>query len=648
MAQPKQSVNAKGLKEYNHKGFLASNSGANNVDSPLYPAIGDAMFFDAVSTVTVTDSNPAKLVLDIEEGVYADVKPQTKYYYNELKIQGVLGGKAVNKNKEALHDQHEGEHFVLYLDGIPHHQQQLAVEIAFRVVTHPHYFIKKEQGKNRPPQWQAHIGTQSALIWGIHRGQKDYTGKNIVPDHVHIFRSMQCISDKNYIVDFQNGRPKAVIDAINPNRRNVLPSMSLARNDIKASVQEQINEAWAKAGIDAKVNFGTLQDPIGVASVIKSQQITTEAEENNEPVAEVAQKHINDQSLSEEDISDSLNNLGNLDEESIEKLETIIKKTAFDSVQQVKLKQSRIKDLMAEIVKEEQELQAINKGILYEAKYIHAKNLLNETSRKLESVNKELEEANKLNDDFNKKIVENTNTISNLNDELARERKYNEEQEFQLNQLEAELELEKNINEENSALITTLTDKNTVLTANLEVEQEKTAELTAENADLKEKHKVEIATLRSEFAQKLVKYRKNFMARVKNKVATAVEHAIQAFRDNELPSLLKDATTKAVSEYKLKELPGKLRKVREEEAKKSEKEIKALTNDVSTLKTNVNTLTADKDTLQKDFDELFKASKEKATEMNNEIARLKEILKSNGINPDGDNSPKKPKNDNKI
>ncbi|MFS8295760.1 hypothetical protein RPF65_24250, partial [Enterobacter hormaechei subsp. steigerwaltii] len=225
------------------------------------------------------------------------------------------------------------------------------------------------------------------------------------------------------------------------------------------------------------------------------------------------------------------------------KLEDIIKKTAFDSVQQVKLKQSRIKDLMAEIVKEEQELQAINKGILYEAKYIQTKNLLNETSRKLESVNKELEEANKLNDEFNEKIIENTNTISNLNDELARERKYNEEQELQLNQLETELETERNINAKNSALITTLTDKNTVLTANLEVEQEKTAELTAENAELKEKHKVEIATLRSEFAQKLVKYRKNFVARVKNKVATAVEHAIQAFKDHQLPSLLKDATT---------------------------------------------------------------------------------------------------------
>ncbi|WP_163375323.1 hypothetical protein, partial [Enterobacter hormaechei] len=167
-----------------------------------------------------------------------------------------------------------------------------------------------------------------------------------------------------------------------------------------------------------------------------------------------------------------------------------------------------------------------------------------------------LEESNKLNDEFNEKIIENTNTISNLNDELARERKYNEEQELQLNQLETELETERNINAKNSALITTLTDKNTVLTANLEVEQEKTAELTAENAELKEKHKVEIATLRSEFAQKLVKYRKNFVARVRNKVATAVEHAIQAFKDNQLPSLLKDATTKAVSEYKLKELPG--------------------------------------------------------------------------------------------
>ncbi|HCB1464673.1 TPA: hypothetical protein MYO40_005309, partial [Citrobacter freundii] len=315
---------------------------------------------------------------------------------------------------------------------------------------------------------------------------------------------------------------------------------------------------------------------------IKSEKLKKEAEENNKPLADVAQEHINDESLDDEEISDSLMQHGNLSEQSIEKLESIINKTAFDSNEQVRRKQAQIKELMAELVEREQELQAINKGILYEAKYIHAKNLLNETSRKLESVNKELEESNKLNDEFNEKIIENTNTISNLNDELARERKYNEEQELQLNQLETELETERNINAKNSALITTLTDKNTVLTANLEVEQEKTAELTAENAELKEKHKVEIATLRSEFAQKLVKYRKNFVARVRNKVATAVEHAIQAFKDNQLPSLLKDATTKAVSEYKLKELPGKLKKVREEEATKSAKEIKALTNDVNT------------------------------------------------------------------
>ena len=424
--------------------------------------------------------------------------------------------------------------------------------------------------------------------------------------------------------------------------------MSLARHDIRANVQAQINEALKAAGIDATIELGTLQDKIGAAEDIKSDKINKEAEENNKPLADVAQEHINDESLDEEEIADSVRQYGNLTEETIDKLEGIVNKTAFDSNEQVRRKQAQIKELMAELVEREQELQAINKGILYEAKYIHAKNLLNETSRKLEAVNKELEESNKLNDEFNEKIIENTNTISNLNDELARERKYNEEQELQLNQLEADLELEKNINAENSELITTLTDKNAVLAANLEVEQEKTAELTAENAELKEKHKVEIATLRSEFAQKLVKYRKNFVARVRNKVATAVEHAIQAFKDNQLPSLLKDATTKAVSEYKLKELPGKLKKVREEEAKKSAKEIEALTNDVSTLKTNVNTLTADKDTLQKDFDELFNASKEKATEMNNEIARLKEILKSNGINPDGDNSPKKPKNDKKI
>ncbi|HGK4731617.1 TPA: hypothetical protein ACJ2XU_005216 [Klebsiella pneumoniae] len=641
-------VNAKGLKTYNHQGFLTSNSGANSSDSPLYPTQEDAYYIDAWSGIEITDPNPAKLVKDIEEGVYDKVHFPTKRFLNDLKVKDLAGGlKKFNKLHE-LDEQPEGEHFVFYLDGVPKHLQSKTREIIIREISHPDFIFRKEQNSGRKPQIIVNKGLQSVLAWGIHRNQTDHLG-NVIPDHFHLFRSAHCITDKNYGVSTNDkGEFIPFINAANPNKRIVNAALLLKDNKVRTIVENQINMALAAAGIEATVTLGSLQEEIGATDEIKSEKLKKEAEENNKPLADVAQEHINDESLDDEEISDSLMQHGNLSEQSIEKLESIINKTAFDSNEQVRRKQSQIKELMAELVEREQELQAINKGILYEAKYIHAKNLLNETSRKLESVNKELEESNKLNDEFNEKIIENTNTISNLNDELARERKYNEEQELQLNQLETELKTERNINAENSALITTLTDKNTVLAANLELEQGKTAELTAENAELKEKHKVEIATLRSEFAQKLVKYRKNFVARVKNKVATAVEHAIQAFRDNELPSLLKDATTKAVSEYKLKELPGKLRKVREEEAKKSEKEIKALTNDVSTLKTNVNTLTADKDTLQKDFDELFNASKEKATEMNNEIARLKEILKSNGINPDGDNSPKKPKNDNKI
>lgn len=641
-------VSAKGLKDYNHQGFLTSNSGANSSDSPLYPSQEDAYYIDAWSGVEVTDPNPAKLVKDIEEGIYNNVTFPTKTFLNDLKLKNLAGGQKQTKDLDKLAGQTEGEHFVFYLDGVPQHLQPKAREIIIRVLSHPDYITKKDQGGNRAAKWTVHKGLQSVLAWGIHRNQTNHLG-NVIPDHFHVFRSIHCITDKNYGVRFDKDDTKPIpyVDARDPDKRFVNAAMSLARHDIRANVQAQINEALKAAGIEATIELGTLQDKIGAAEDIKSEKLNKEAEENNKPLADVAQEHINDESLDEEEISDSVRQYGNLSEETIDKLEGIVNKTAFDSNEQVRRKQAQIKELMAELVEREQELQAINKGILYEAKYIHAKNLLNETTRKLEAVNKELEESNKLNDEFNEKIIENTNTISNLNDELARERKYNEEQELQLNQLEADLELEKNINAENSELITTLTDKNAVLAANLEVEQEKTAELTAENAELKEKHKVEIATLRSEFAQKLVKYRKNFVARVRNKVATAVEHAIQAFKDNQLPSLLKDATTKAVSEYKLKELPGKIRKIREEEATKSANEIKALTNDVSILKTNVETLTADKDTLQKDFDELFNASKEKATEMNNEIARLKEILKSNGINPDGDNSPKKPKNDKK-
>ncbi|WP_267237244.1 hypothetical protein [Escherichia coli] len=634
-------VNAKGLKTYNHQGFLTSNSGANSSDSPLYPTQEDAYYIDAWSGIEITDPNPAKLVKDIEEGVYDKVHFPTKRFLNDLKVKDLAGGlKKFNKLHE-LDEQPEGEHFVFYLDGVPKHLQSKTREIIIREISHPDFIFRKEQNSGRKPQIIVNKGLQSVLAWGIHRNQTDHLG-NVIPDHFHLFRSAHCITDKNYGVSTNDkGEFIPFINAANPNKRIVNAALLLKDNKVRTIVENQINMALAAAGIEATVTLGSLQEEIGATDEIKSEKLKKEAEENNKPLADVAQEHINDESLDDEEISDSLMQHGNLSEQSIEKLESIINKTAFDSNEQVRRKQAQIKELMAELVEREQELQAINKGILYEAKYIHAKNLLNETSRKLESVNKELEESNKLNDEFNEKIIENTNTISNLNDELARERKYNEEQELQLNQLETELETERNINAKNSALITTLTDKNTVLTANLEVEQEKTAELTAENAELKEKHKVEIATLRSEFAQKLVKYRKNFVARVRNKVATAVEHAIQAFKDNQLPSLLKDATTKSVSEYKLKELPGKLKKVREEEATKSAKEIKALTNDV-------NTLTADKDTLQKDFDELFNASKEKATEMNNEIARLKEILKSNGINPDGDNSPKKPKNDNKI
>ncbi|MCM8198292.1 hypothetical protein [Enterobacter hormaechei] len=633
-------VNAKGLKTYNHQGFLTSNSGANSSDSPLYPTQEDAYYIDAWSGIEITDPNPAKLVKDIEEGVYDKVHFPTKRFLNDLKVKDLAGGlKKFNKLHE-LDEQPEGEHFVFYLDGVPKHLQSKTREIIIREISHPDFIFRKEQNSGRKPQIIVNKGLQSVLAWGIHRNQTDHLG-NVIPDHFHLFRSAHCITDKNYGVSTNDkGEFIPFINAANPNKRIVNAALLLKDNKVRTIVENQINMALAAAGIEATVTLGSLQEEIGATDEIKSEKLKKEAEENNKPLADVAQEHINDESLDDEEISDSLMQHGNLSEQSIEKLESIINKTAFDSNEQVRRKQAQIKELMAELVEREQELQAINKGILYEAKYIHAKNLLNETSRKLESVNKELEESNKLNDEFNEKIIENTNTISNLNDELARERKYNEEQELQLNQLETELETERNINAKNSALITTLTDKNTVLTANLEVEQEKTAELTAENAELKEKHKVEIATLRSEFAQKLVKYRKNFVARVRNKVATAVEHAIQAFKDNQLPSLLKDATTKAVSEYKLKELPGKLKKVREEEATKSAKEIKALTNDV-------NTLTADKDTLQKDFDELFNASKEKATEMNNEIVRLKEILKSNGINPDGDNSPKKPKNDKK-
>jgi hypothetical protein len=63
-----------------------------------------------------------------------------------------------------------------------------------------------------------------------------------------------------------------------------------------------------------------------VTDEIKSEKLKKEAEENNKPLADVAQEHINDESLDDEEISDSLMQHGNLSEQSIEKLESIINK----------------------------------------------------------------------------------------------------------------------------------------------------------------------------------------------------------------------------------------------------------------------------------------------------------------------------------
>ena len=105
-------VNAKGLKTYNHQGFLTSNSGANSSDSPLYPTQEDAYYIDAWSGIEITDPNPAKLVKDIEEGVYDKVHFPTKRFLNDLKVKDLAGGlKKFNKLHE-LDEQPEGEHFV--------------------------------------------------------------------------------------------------------------------------------------------------------------------------------------------------------------------------------------------------------------------------------------------------------------------------------------------------------------------------------------------------------------------------------------------------------------------------------------------------------------------------------------------------------
>ncbi|EHA4821176.1 hypothetical protein JK253_004749, partial [Escherichia coli] len=321
-------VSAKGLKDYNHQGFLTSNSGANSSDSPLYPSQEDAYYIDAWSGIEVTDPNPAKLVKDIEEGVYNNVTFPTKTFLNDLKLKNLAGGQKQTKDLDKLAGQTEGEHFVFYLDGVPQHLQPKAREIIIRVLSHPDYITKKDQGGNRAAKWTVHKGLQSVLAWGIHRNQTNHLG-NVIPDHFHVFRSIHCITDKNYGVRFDKDDTKPIpyVDARDPDKRFVNAAMSLARHDIRANVQAQINEALKAAGIEATIELGTLQDKIGAAEDIKSEKLNKEAEENNKPLADVAQEHINDESLDEEEISDSVRQYGNLSEETIDKLEGIVNKT---------------------------------------------------------------------------------------------------------------------------------------------------------------------------------------------------------------------------------------------------------------------------------------------------------------------------------
>ncbi|MHB7437904.1 hypothetical protein ACYCNQ_27825, partial [Klebsiella pneumoniae] len=315
-------VNAKGLKTYNHQGFLTSNSGANSSDSPLYPTQEDAYYIDAWSGIEITDPNPAKLVKDIEEGVYDKVHFPTKRFLNDLKVKDLAGGlKKFNKLHE-LDEQPEGEHFVFYLDGVPKHLQSKTREIIIREISHPDFIFRKEQNSGRKPQIIVNKGLQSVLAWGIHRNQTDHLG-NVIPDHFHLFRSAHCITDKNYGVSTNDkGEFIPFINAANPNKRIVNAALLLKDNKVRTIVENQINMALAAAGIEATVTLGSLQEEIGATDEIKSEKLKKEAEENNKPLADVAQEHINDESLDDEEISDSLMQHGNLSEQSIEKLES--------------------------------------------------------------------------------------------------------------------------------------------------------------------------------------------------------------------------------------------------------------------------------------------------------------------------------------
>lgn len=681
---------AKVLKSCDKKGFVSSNTGGSSEDSPRYPSEQNAYFLDPWTGEEVEEADPATLVRKLMNGEYENVNLMTKDFLLNLQRNNLVHGQI---KKDPKPDATIMEHLVIYLGSFKEEDRPRVREIIIDEISNPNYVVKKDQGAGKKPTFQINMGKKQVLAWGIHKGQRANDG-GTVEDHFHLFVSVHTITDKFYLWD-TNRNIATSPTGEEGNKRMIIAANSVNDNQVLFSIETQINSRLEEEGIEGTFTFGTPQKKIKSGTDKRAENIQNKGENSNKPISETAKESFNIDTLPEEELV-ALTQPGNLNapehDFKLQKLEEIINRTAYSSSDAATRKRKALEEKLSEVAVLEQELQAINAGIVYRAKFEKAESEKKEKDEIINSQKEVISEKEIIISEKEEVIKNQATVIDNNNEEIeiltqsvaqhASEKaevqeKLNaaigqiEDLHLDLQATDNLLEVEKNINkvlsEEKSALEqdkaalesdkANLENSVKTLTTDLRNAVERAEKLEVEKKDLIESHANEITSLNNTHAEEVIKAKEQARISERQEFANTLKslreklNSHRNYKQKDVPALIEEAKSAAVREFKFKELPERLKKAKEEavskfESKVSEK-IKKVTDNEQIISKGVDGLielvrAEEKKSakLQKDFDTAIDLSNKNMEKLDKEIERLKSILESNGINSD----PKKPKN----
>jgi len=681
---------AKVLKTCDKKGFVSSNTGGSSEDSPRYPSEQNAYFLDPWTGEEVEEADPATLVSKLTNGEYENVNLMTKDFLLNLQRNNLAHGQ-IKRDPEP--DAKIMEHLVIYLGSFKEEDRPRVREIIIDEISNPNYVVRKDQGAGKKPTFQINMGKKQVLAWGIHKGQRSNDG-GTVEDHFHLFVSVHTLTDKFYLWD-TNRNIATSPSGEKGNKRMIIAANSVNDNQVQIAIETQINSRLKAEHIEGTFSLGTPQKKIKTGADKRAENIQNKGENSNKPLSETAKENFNLDTLPEEELA-ALTQPGNLNapehDFNLQKLEEIINRTAYSSSDAATRKRKALEEKLTEVAVLEQELQAINAGIVYRAKFEKAESEKKEKDEIINNQKEVISEKEVIISEKEEVINSQATVIDNNNKEIdtltqsvakhaAEKAEVQEKLNTALGQIENLyldlqesdnlLEIEKNINsvlseeksvleQEKSALEKDKANLETSvknLTTDLKNSVEKVAELERQREELIQSHASEITDLNSLHAEEIIKAKEQ--ARISERqdfTNTLISlrktlNAHRNYRQKDVPALIAEAKSSAVREFKFKELPDRLKKAKEDavekyESKVSEK-IKKITDNEQIINKGVDGLielvkTEEKKSakLQKDFDTAIDLSTKNMEKLDKEIERLKSILESNGINPD----PKKPKN----